>query len=330
MEAADKTQNSKVLEILRRYGISILFVAPYILIFTFFTAVPLVMGVGIAFMNYDPYNLAASSFVGFKNFIYIFNPNSIISQMFWPAFGTTVLFALVAVPFLILVPLLLAILIDSRPPGYKIFRAIIYLPSVVSVTVLGIIFSSIFAGNESGLANALLGTSIQWLNKGINRWIIILLVSIWWQTGTNFVIIGAGLRDVPRSLYEACEMDGGNAFVRFIKVTLPNIKGQLSLCLFTTIIGYLGLYGQPSVLFGNDNAPNALSPDTPMIMIQQWLNDTSFSKRTGALSAVAVVFGILTMVISLTQKAAGKERKGGHSNEETFFEYGAFQKREEL
>lgn len=318
MEAARKKDSGKIQEILRRYGLALLFIIPYLAFFVFFTVVPLFMGIGISFMNYDPYNLADASFAGFKNYAYLFNPNSTVAQLFWPAFGKTLLFDLAAVPCLIIVPLALSLLINRQPPGYKIFRAILYLPSVVSITIVGIIFTSFFAGDESGLLNGLLGTDIRWLNEGIGRWVIMLLVSIWWQTGQNFVILSAALRDVPKSLYEACEMDGGSRSQAFFKVTLPNIKGSLSLCLFTTLIAYMGLYGQPTVLYGTDNAPNALSPDTPMIMIQQWLNDTTFSKRTGTLSAVAVFFGLMTMVFSLLQRFLSVEKKGGDRYEKEF------------
>jgi multiple sugar transport system permease protein len=311
-------------EILRRYGLAVLFVAPYLIFFVCFTVIPIGMGVVISFMDYNPYNVGAATFSGFKNYGYLFNPDSMVAKLFWPAFGKTMAFDLCAVPCILIIPLLLAILINTQPPGYKIFRAIIYLPAVTSITVTGIIFSSLFAGDESGLINALFHTDIQWLNEGVLRWAVMLFVSIWWQTGTNFVILSAGLRDVPKPLYEACEMDGGNKWTQFFKVTLPNIKGQINLCLFTTIIGYMGLYGQPTVLYGSDNQPNALAPDTPMIMIQQWLNDPTFAKRTGTLSAVAVVFGLLTMLVTLIEKVATKERKRGDKHERQFRSYTSF------
>ena len=97
-----------------------------------------------------------------------------------------------------------------HPPGYKIFRAIIYLPSVVSVTIVGIIFGNMFASDSSGLINAWLNTDIKWL-QGVPwagdtlRWLVMFIASVWWQTGTNFVIFSGALRNVPKSLYEACE-----------------------------------------------------------------------------------------------------------------------------
>lgn len=318
MEKTINRQNSRLMEVLRRYGISIAFIAPYLLFFIFFTVVPMIMGLAISFFDYNPYNLGATQFSGFKNYIDIFRSGTPINRLFWPAFGQTMLFDIIAVPCLTIVPLMLAILINKKPPFYKLFRAILYLPSVTSITIVGIMFGSIFSSNESGFINALFHSNIAFLDKEISRWIIILFVSIWWQTGTNFVILSAALRDVPKSLYEACEMDGGGKVVQLFKVTIPNIKRQLKLCLFTTIIGYMALYGQPYVLFGLTNQPTLLDPQTPMIMIQMLLSETSFAARTGAISAIAVFFGLLTMLVSAIQSIFTKDRKGGTVREKQF------------
>lgn len=327
MEKSHSQKFSKIQEILRRYGLAIAFVGPYLLFFIFFGVVPLFMGIIISFMNYNPYDLGSSSFAGFDNYANLFKSDSAISRLFWPAFGKTLLFDIIAVPCLIIVPLAFAILINKKPPLYKLFRAILYLPAVTSITIVGIIFGSIFASDKSGLVNSLFGTNIDFLGNETSRWIIILFVSIWWQTGQNFVILSAALRDVPKSLYEACEMDGGGKFEQFMKVTLPNIKGSLQLCMFTTLIGYMGLYGQPYTLFGTTNKPTLTNPQTPMILIQTFISSTSFASKTGAISALAVFFGLFVMIFSLIQKIVMKDRKGGNTREKQFNAFSAIQER---
>ena len=121
-----------------------LLISPYVLIFAVFTLLPTVLGFVFSFMKYNPYATDGNTFYGFQNFINIFNPNNAISMQFWSSFKPMLLFCLVGVPCLMVIPLILAYFINMQPPGYKLFRALIYLPNVLSITVVGIIFSGLF------------------------------------------------------------------------------------------------------------------------------------------------------------------------------------------
>ena len=181
-------------------------ISPYLIIFILFSVVPFLMGFVFSFMRYNPYMPEENTFYGFRNYINIFNFDLPISKSFWASFGTMLVFDVVAVPALICIPWILAYFLNMQPPGYKIFRAIIFLPSVVSVTIVGIIFCNIFAGSSSGLLNAWLGTEIKWLSGlpwagDTLRWLVMFIASIWWGTGTNFVIFSGALRIIPKSLY---------------------------------------------------------------------------------------------------------------------------------
>lgn len=287
-------------------------ISPYIIIFVVFGLLPTVMGIAFSFMQYNPYMPNENHFVGLRNYLNIFNFNLPISRTFWESFSTMLLFAAVTVPALIIIPLGLAYLINLRPPGYKIFRAIIYLPSVVSVTIIGIIFGNMFAGDSSGLINAWLNTEIEWLSGrpwagDTLRWVVMFIASIWWQSGTNFVIFSGALRNVPKSLYEACEMDGGGRAMRIFYVTLPNIKSAINICLFNTLLGYLNLYGQPYVLNEIDNEAIQVSP---MMFIQEYLmGGTVYARQTGYLCGSAIVFGLIVMMFGIIERKAMGDRK---------------------
>ncbi len=288
-------------------------ISPYIIIFVIFTIIPCIMGFVFSFMDYNPYATSGNQWNNFQNYKYLFESfdKSFIVE-FWSSFGTMLLFDLVAVPCLIIIPFLLAYLINFHPPGYKLFRAIIYLPSVISISIVGIIFGNMFGSGETGLINAWFHTNISWLSgkpfeNDILRWIVILIASIWWQTGTNFVIFSGALRNIPKSLYEACEVDGGNRFTLLRKVTLPNMKYSIGICLFNTLIGYLGLYGQVTVLKDNSNANISVSP---MMFIQTWLSSTTYAKRTGFVCACTVIFGLIVLIFSITEnKIMNLERR---------------------
>ncbi len=293
--------------------LALLLMSPFLIVFLVFTVIPVVMGFVFSFMQYNPYMPENNEFVGFLNYQTVFNFSHPISKLFWQSFLTMFAFDLVAVPLLIIIPLILAYFINMHPPGYKIFRAIIYLPSIVSVTIVGIIFGNMFKGDESGFINALFGTNIKWLSgkpwQGDTlRWVVMLIASIWWQTGTNFVIFSGALRDVPQSLYEASEMDGANRLKRIANVTLPNIKPAITICLFNTLIGYLNLYAQPYVLNSYENEDIFVSP---MMFIQKYLmGGMTYAKQTGYLCATAIVFGFIVIIFSVVQrKLSSLERR---------------------
>ena len=297
----------------RKNSVAIALLAPYVLIFLFFSVIPCVMGFVFSFMQYNPINSEKNAFVGFYNYATLFNFQNSVSLKFWKSFATMFLFDLIMVPTLIIIPLTLAYLINLHPPGYKIYRAILYLPSVISVAVMGIIFSNLFAGDQYGFFNALFGTDIKWLSGkpfegDFLRWLVIFIASIWWQTGTNFVILSGALRNVPKSLYEACEMDGGNRLHGILYVTLPNIKSSIGICLFNTLIGYLGLYGQPYVLHSVENSIEQ-EIVSPMMFIQYYLKNASFVNMTGYICAAAIVFGLIVMVFGTVERRVMGERK---------------------
>lgn len=293
-------------------------ISPFLIVFVLFTLIPFIMGFVFSFMRYNPYFPEQNQFIGLQNYVNIFNLSNPISKSFWDSFLTMFVFDAVAVPLLIVIPLCLAYLINMKPPGHKIFRAIIYLPSIVSVTIVGIIFGNMFKGDESGLINAILGTKIEWLAGkpwagDTLRWVIMLIASIWWQTGTNFVIFSGALRDVPKSLYEACEMDGGSRWKRICYVTLPNIRSAINVCLFNTLIGYLNLYAQPYVLNTYENEDIFVAP---MMFIQKYLmGGMTYAKQTGYICASAIVFGLIVMAFSVVERriTAPRRKKTRHS-----------------
>lgn len=313
MEENIKIKKAEMRKSKRRESLlALALISPYIIVFIIFTLIPVVAGFIYSFMRNNPYMPEENEFIGFQNYVNLFNFNLPISKAFWESFSTMLLFDIVAVPCMIIIPLVLAYFINMQPPGYKIFRAIIYIPSVISISIMGIIFGNMFQGDSSGLINAWLGTEIKWLSGtpwhgDTLRWLVMLIASIWWQTGTNFVIFAGALRNVPKSLYEACEMDGGNRWKRILYVTLPNIKSAITVCLFNTLIGYLNLYGQPYVLNDLTNENILVSP---IMFIQQYLQGgITYARQTGYICASAIIFGIIVMIFSAIQRKCTAERK---------------------
>lgn len=340
---AKNLANSKRRSILSRYATALLFLLPFLLAFILFFVVPLIYGVQLSLSNVKFSKPNEATFNNFQWFRAIFGASSIpaskqLTPNFWKSFANSFIFSVIMVPVAILLPLGLAILVNSKPVGYKVFRAMIYLPSIVPLSAAGTIFNLLFLSkNQHGLINEFFNLNINWLtdiwfkfNIGSYvvevpyGWIPIFLMCLWGGWGSNFIIFSAGLQNVPKSLYEAASIDGCSTMKKIKAVTLPGIKGQMVLCLFTTIIGYLGLYGQNYVLTqsgpGATAMPGSGKTATVIYFIQDIVaNNPDFKENLYGLGcAAALVFAILVGIISGIQMYVTRDKKPGSRNSEAF------------
>ena len=330
----------------KKYGITILFLLPFIAAFITFFVVPLFYGIYISLTNFKYDQPGIETFNSFEWYKILFTGNSVqfperlatkLHDSFWLAFLHTLIFSIIMVPIAILLPLFLAILINRKPPAYKLFRSLIYLPSIVPLTAAGTIFTMLFLSpNQHGILYELFGIDIAWFNdlwftfdflgKTIDvpyAWIPIFLMCLWGGWGGNFIILNAGLQNVPRHLYEACEIDGCSEWKKIMNVTIPGIKPQLVLCLFTTIIGYLGLYGQVTVLTG---PVWSSTYDSPMQLLQFLMSSPGKGAMTGYITAVAIIFGLITMIFTAIEKICTRDKKKGDKHAKRYYNYYAQEK----
>ena len=324
--------------LLKKYGVTLLFLFPFITAFLMFFVYPLFYGIYISMTDFKygiPGQESFNSFNWYKIILGIGASNK-ITENFWNSFSNSLIFSIIMVPIAILVPLALAILVNKKPAGFKLFRTLIYLPSIVPLTASSAIFVMLFNplpqhGLIAEVCN-LLGTPVNFdwfidvmfkfnfFGKEVEvvyAWIPIFLMCFWGGWGGNFIILSAGLENVPKSLYEASSIDGCSSFKKILHVTIPGIKGQLVLCLFTTIIGYLGLYGQNYVLTdANPNKttlPGSGSTSTVMFFIQDIVaNNLNLRGSVYGLGAAAsIVFAIFVGIISGIQMYITRDKKTG-------------------
>lgn len=316
-------KQSRTRDFLKRYGMALVFIAPHLIFFLAFCIYPLIYGIIMSLFKYNIADPSQNEWRGFGNFITIlFRADNIYHKEFWYAMGNTALFAVVVVPLSIIIPLFMAICINAKPKGYKLFRSLIYLPSVLPVSASGVIFTALF-GFLFGYINQWFGVSIDWLNSNpMLAWLVILLLCLWGGWGGNFIILNAGLKNVDKSLYEAAAVDGCTGMRRALAVTLPAIKQQMVLCIFNTIIGYFGLYGQIYVLTNAGPITDSTNHATMSIMwyIQNLINSGNYSVY-GMVSAMGLILGIIIGLITAIQLIITRERKSGTKRSNEYAEY---------
>lgn len=198
-----------------------LFLAPGLAFFGVFFAWPAVTAAQLAFYDYDV--VSPPRFVGTGNFERLAH-----SPEFWQAFGNSLLFLAMFLPLVVVVPLLLAIVVNRRLRGIGAFRLAYYLPVVTSMVAVAIAWSFLF--HPKGALNWLLlklgviHTPIQFLLD--KHWALpaVVLVEAWQYAGYFMMIYLAGLQSIPSDLYEAAALDGAGAWSRFRLVTVPLIR----------------------------------------------------------------------------------------------------------
>ena len=139
--------------------------------------------------------------------------------------------------------------------------------------------------------------------------------AIWCGIGGNYIIMSAGLENVDKTLYEAAKIDGCNSWKRFLHVTLPGIRPQLFLTLFTTLIGYMNIYGQIFILGSNN--PDLDSMKSAVYRIQDLLAGSN-PRAFGYAAAMGILLGLIIIVIAIVQLIVTRDRKGGTKHAEGF------------
>lgn len=306
-------------EFMQSNGKAAIFLLPFMFNFIVLGMIPLALGIIGSFFQLNINDLSTLKFCGFRNYEVLFEDGFVYATEFWKAMKITALFTLVVVPLKIIIPLGLAFLLSLKPVGYKFFQAVLYFPTIISVSIVGVLFVGIFNDSAtSSVFNAFFGTEIKWMSNNNLRWFIIILANIWSGTGGTTIILLSAINNIPKSLGEACESDGANWWTRFCTVILPNIKGTLEIVLFTSIINCFNLYGLPLVIGTSDNKGDIVSP---MILIQSILNDGSKRGLTGFVTAMSIIFGLVVMIVTIIQKRVTRKKKGGDKYAKRYAEY---------
>jgi multiple sugar transport system permease protein len=237
--------------ILRRFNemkAGYLFIAPALLIITVFVFIPIFASLYLSFTDYDV--LSAPRWVGLKNFTTLLFDD----PLFWKAVQNTVLFVLGTVPTGIVLALLLAVAVDQI--GNKFFkyftRTVYFLPTITAVVAISVIWKWLYAGEKYGLVNfALLKMGFQpvdWLTNPKTTLPAIMVMSIWGGLGQNFIIFLAGLQGIPRTVYEAAEIDGVSRWQNFWHITLPLLRPVMVFVVLMSVISSFQVFDQVYIL----------------------------------------------------------------------------------
>ena len=235
---------------MKKNKVAYLMVAPYMLIFTLFTVVPVLLSVVISFTDFNL--LQMPNFVFLDNYIRLFLDDDI----FIIAIKNTLIFAVIVGPASYLMSLLVAWFINELPPKIRaVVTLIFYAPSISGQVYL--IWGTLFSGDSYGWVNAtllnlgLITEEIQWFRDADYIMPLCIVVALWTSLGTSFLSFIAGLQGIDRSMYEAGAVDGvRNRWQELWYITLPSMKPQLMFGAIMAITSAFGFGGVVTALCG--------------------------------------------------------------------------------
>jgi len=232
---------TKVVEFLEKKDrTTVLFLAPYVLLFITFIVIPVGLAFALSFTYFN--GIQAPRFNGIDNYLYILTEDEIFMKTILP---NTLLFSFIVGPGGYMLSFMLAWILSQITPKMRTFLAlIIFSPSMTAGVAIAVVWKIIFSGNEQGLTNSLLlrlsliNEPLQFLQNPDYLMPIMILVSIWSSMGVGFLAILAGLLNVNKDLYEAAYIDGlRNRFQEIFYITIPSIKKQMMFSAVMSIVG---------------------------------------------------------------------------------------------
>lgn len=257
-----------------------------------FGFIPILMAIVMSFNDVQGYSLEGMRFVGFTNYLTVLKDDK-----FWLSFRNTFIMAL-SVPINVILSLIMAYFLSKGLRGAKVFRAIYFLPFVLSVVAVTYMWQWLF-NTQYGVINQWLGltgdNAIDWLGTRKNFLISVTIMNIWSGTGFGIVLYSASLTNVNKTLLEQAEIDGANAFQRFFHVTLPAIS-PTTFYLFTMgLIGALQAFAVTNILGNNSTGPDDAGLTSVFYIYR---NIFSYVNQVGIAAAASWLLAILILIVT--------------------------------
>lgn len=274
--------------------------------FLVLTVYPILWAASKAWYNYTGVP-SQTRFVGWDNFVQIFTQDS----TYWQAWITTFKFAIIKLPVELPLAILIAVLLNQKLKGKGLFRAMFYLPHIISVAIVGLVFGNMFG--YFGVINAILmklgiiTEGINWLENTGTSLFMIMLASTWSTFGVNMIYFLGALQTIPEELYESAKLDGAGRFTVFFKITLPMISPVLQTILLLAINGTLHI--NELVLVSTNGAPGGSTLSVMAYIVKNFVPGFADSSTVniGYGCAMALITSVIFCIIAMLYSKLSKK-----------------------
>jgi multiple sugar transport system permease protein len=266
-----------------------MFAAPFLVLYVLFLIGPVVIGLVISLFNTATVKPGLGGWVGLDNYLDV-----LTAADFWHSMWHSALFALLSTPFLVVLPLMLAVFAVRMARNQWFYRLAFFAPYVVPSSAVCLIFGFMYTP-ESGLIGKVFTTvglpEPNFLGSTNGAWFAVTLLTLWWTLGFNFILYTAALQDIPEETYEAAAIDGATGWQQIRLIAIPLLRPTISLVLILQILSSLKVFDQIYILLAG--GPNQST--RPVI---EYIFDTGFTSYRGGYAAAAtmVYFAVLVVI----------------------------------
>jgi multiple sugar transport system permease protein len=269
----------------------LLFVLPFLAAYLVILIYPLLMGMALSFQRVDLFG--GGRFVGLDNYARLFADDTFVRSVL-----NTFALALMIVPILTVIALALALALNRATRGAAVFRGVFFSSSVLSVTIVTLIWRFVLAPDAGLLgetAQAMGGEPIPFLSHPTWSLWALAITTIWWSIGLPMMLFLAGLQQIPGDVYEAAALDRASRWTTFWRVTLPALKRTLVLVIMLQTAAQLQIFGQAQLLTGG-------GPGGATRTMVLFIFESAFARwELGYATAAAEILFLLIVLITLTQ-----------------------------
>ncbi|QBE97698.1 carbohydrate ABC transporter permease [Blautia producta] len=280
-----------------------LFILPFMLSFLIFFLYPVISIVQMSFQSVLP---GMVEYIGAENYKNLLNPT------FFKAVKNSLAYTLITLAVLIPVPMVLACMINSRKMvGKTFFKSALFVPTLTSVVVAGIIFRLLFAESDGALMNQIIGvfgkSPVKWLRNGTTGFMVLIFLAFWRWVGINLLYFLSGLQSIPEEIYESADLDGVNTWQKFRYITVPMLRPITTYVLTISIYGGLAMFTESYMLWAGNSSPNDMGLTIVGYLYRAgWeQNNMGFGSSIGVfLLVVTLAFNAVQMCVSNRKERA--------------------------
>nr|WP_209123704.1 sugar ABC transporter permease [Alkalihalobacillus sp. BA299] len=273
-----------------------LYLGPCIIMLLVFVYIPIIRNIEYSLFEWSVFS-PDKTFVGLKNFIVLFQ-----DTVFYTALKNNFLYAVISVVFQVGGGLIVAAMLEDKLVRRlsPIFRTMYFLPVIISITVIALLFD-FFYNPQVGLLNKFLeGIGLEnltraWLGETGTAIYSVIAVSQWQSIGYIMMLYIVAIQKIPSELYEAAEIDGASKIQQFFSVTVPQVKEMTFVVTLVTVTQAFTVFNEPYILTGG-------GPGNSSQVLGTYLYQNAFSRDAmGYAAAIATVVLVITLLISLIQ-----------------------------
>ena len=271
------------------------FIAPTILGLIILNFYPAVNTVYQSFCKTGDFG-RGNTFVGLANY-----SAALSAGETWHSLWNTIKYAIIEVPFGVVIALILAVFLNKKLKGTSAFRTIFFLPMVCAPAAVAMVWKWLY-NQQFGLLNNIFHTNIAWISDPKLAWISIGVIGVWSVIGYNMVLFISGLQEIPGDYYEAAAIDGATGIRQFLHITVPLLSPTTFFIVQTRLIGALTVFDLMFMVMDKTNV--ALSKVQSIVYLFYTYAFTNGNKGYGA--TIVIVLVVFIMIITFIMQRAEK------------------------